>query len=80
MADVVLARRQNRRAPLSVPTEYLEIHNRPERLELVAKIAQPLQSIIDVKKSRLTSHPIVSDPSVKMELEMAQIGEVFRTV
>ena len=54
--------------------EYLEIHNRPERLELVAKIAQPLQSIIDIKKSRL-----VSRPAVTMESEITQIGEVSRT-
>jgi hypothetical protein len=41
------------------------------------EIAQPLQSIIDIEKSRLPSHRIISDPSVTMESERQRIGEVL---
>src|ERR1700680_4987235 len=47
----------------------LEFHRSLECLELVTEIAQPLQSIIDIEKSRLPSHRIISDPSVTMESE-----------
>jgi hypothetical protein len=40
----------------------------------------PLQSIIDIEKSRLPSHRIISDPSVAMESEMRRIGEVLRSI
>src|SRR3981081_3710424 len=45
-----------------------------ECLELVTEIAQPLPSIIDIEKSRLPSHRIISDPSVTMESEWNQKG------
>ncbi len=51
-------------------------HRSLECLELVTEIAQPLQSIIDIEKSRLPSHRIISDPSVTMESERQRIGEV----
>ncbi|HWX42741.1 MAG TPA: hypothetical protein VN345_16430, partial [Blastocatellia bacterium] len=51
-----------------------------ECLELVTEIAQPLQSIIDIEKSRLPSHRIISDPSVTMESERRRIGEVLRSI
>jgi hypothetical protein len=60
--------------------EHLEIHRRPEGLELVTEIAQPPQSVIDIEKSRLPSHQIISDPSVTMESETSRIGKVLRTV
>src|ERR1700731_4080950 len=58
----------------------LEFHRSLECLELVTEIAQPLQSIIDIEKSRLPSHRIISDPSVTMESERQRIGEVLRSV
>src|SRR5580700_2544334 len=58
----------------------LEFHRSLECLELVTEIAQPLQSIIDIEKSRLPSHRIISDPSVTMESERQQIGEVLRSI
>src|ERR1700731_228893 len=57
-----------------------ESHRSLERLELVTEIAQPLQSIIDIEKSRLPSHRIISDPSVTMESEGRRIGEVLRSI
>jgi hypothetical protein len=51
-----------------------------ECLELVTEIAQPLQSIIDIEKTRLPSHRIISDPSVTMESERQRIGEVLRSI
>src|SRR6185437_5221184 len=58
----------------------LEFHRSLECLELVTEIAQPLQSIIDIEKSRLPSHRIISDPSVTMESERQRIGEVLRSI
>src|SRR5271169_3011768 len=58
----------------------LEFHRSLECLELVTEIAQPLQSIIDIEKSRLPSHRIISDPSVTMESERRRIGEVLRSI
>src|SRR4030081_1347140 len=58
----------------------LEFHRSLECLELVTEIAQPLQSIINIEKSRLPSHRIISDPSVTMESERRQIGEVLRSI
>ena len=55
-------------------------HRSLECLELVTEIAQPLQSIIDIEKSRLPSHRIISDPSVTMESERQRIGEVHLIV
>src|ERR1700731_1058833 len=52
----------------------LEFHRSLEGLELVTEIAQPLPSIIDIEKSRLPSHRIISDPSVTMESEWNQKG------
>jgi hypothetical protein len=40
--------------------KHLEIYRRPEGIELVAKIAQPLQPLIDIEKSRLAAHRIIS--------------------
>src|ERR1700730_15125070 len=42
--------------------ERLEIHHNPKGLELVTKVAQTLQPIIDIKKTRLVAHRIVSHP------------------
>jgi hypothetical protein len=47
---------------VQVRAEHLEIHSRTERLELIAKIAQPFQPIINIEKSRLPAHRIISDP------------------
>jgi hypothetical protein len=58
----------------------LEFHRSLECLELVTEIAQPLQSIIDIEKSCLPSHRIISDPSVTMESEKQRIGEVLRSI
>src|ERR1700716_107351 len=52
----------------------LEFHRSLECFELVTEIAQPLPSIIDIEKSRLPSHRIISDPSVTMESEWNQKG------
>jgi hypothetical protein len=46
----------------------------------VQKRPEPLQSIIDIEKSRLPSHRIISDPSVTMESERQRIGEVLRSI
>src|SRR6202030_4090372 len=54
----------------------LEFHRSLEGLELVTEIAQPLQSIIEIEKSRLPSHRIISDPPVTMESKRQRIGEV----
>jgi hypothetical protein len=56
------------------------LHRRSEGFELIAKIAQPIQTIIDIEKTRLASHQIISDPSISMESEKPRIGEVLRTV
>jgi len=58
----------------------LEIHRSLACLELVAEIAQPLQSIIDIEKSWLPSHRIASDPSVTMESERVRIAEVLKSI
>src|SRR5437660_7891076 len=58
----------------------LEFHRSLECLELVTEIAQPLQSIIDIEKTCLPSHRIISDPSVTMESEKRRIGEVLRSI
>jgi hypothetical protein len=58
----------------------LEFHRSLECLELVTEIAQPLQAIIDIEKSRLPSHRIISEPSVTMESERRRIGEVLRSI
>src|ERR1700730_15666198 len=42
--------------------ERLEIHHNPKGLELITKVAQTLQPIIDIKKTRLVAHRIVSHP------------------
>src|ERR1700730_2926783 len=42
--------------------ERLEIHHNPKGLEPVTKVAQTLQPIIDIKKTRLVAHRIVSHP------------------
>jgi len=58
----------------------LKIHRSLAFLELVAEIAQPLQLIIDIEKSGLPSHRIVSNPSVTMESERLRIAEVLRSI
>src|SRR6202023_3053957 len=58
----------------------LEFHRSLYCLALVTEIAHPLQSIIDIEKSRLPSHRIISDPSVTMESARQQIGEVLRSI
>src|ERR1700724_4386419 len=60
--------------------ERLEIHRDPKGLELVAEVAQTLQPIIDIKKTRLVAHRIISHPPTRMESEMLKLGQVFRTV
>jgi hypothetical protein len=45
--------------------------------DLIAKIAQPLQAIIDIEKPRLISHGIISDSPKTMESETNQIGELL---
>jgi hypothetical protein len=40
---------------------------------LIAKIAQSLQAIIDIEKSWLTSHAIISDSLTPMESETNQL-------
>jgi hypothetical protein len=47
---------------VQVRAEHLEIHRRTEPLQLIAKITQPLQTIIDIEKTRLISHGILSAP------------------
>jgi hypothetical protein len=46
----------------------------PNAFEVIAHVAQPLQPIIDFEKPRLSAHPIISDPSVRMESEMRRDG------
>ncbi|HKH80910.1 MAG TPA: hypothetical protein VKA03_04760, partial [Methylovirgula sp.] len=46
----------------------------------VAEITQPLQSIINIEKSRLPSHRIIPNPSITMQSERPRIGEVVRSV
>src|SRR2546430_9638037 len=58
----------------------LKFHRSLECLEVVTEIAQPLQSIIDIEKSRLPSHRIISDPSVTMESERRRICDVLRSI
>src|SRR3984893_2192757 len=60
--------------------ERLEIHRDPKGLELVTEVAQTLQPIIDIKKTRLVAHRIISHPPTRMESEMLKLGQVFRTV
>jgi hypothetical protein len=48
--------------------------------ELIPEIAQPLQSIIDIEKSGLAMHRIISDPTKTMESKIAEIRQVFRSV
>jgi hypothetical protein len=47
---------------------------------VIAKIAQTLQTIIDIEKSRLPVHRLISNPFVAKESETRRIGEVFRSV
>ncbi len=56
------------------------VHRKRPKGRPMLEIAQPLQSIIDIEKSRLPSHRIISDPSVTMESERRRIGEVFRSI
>src|ERR1700736_6519088 len=60
--------------------ERLEIHRDPKGLELVTEVAQTLQPIIDIKKTRLVAHRIISHPPTRMESEVLKLGQVFRTV
>jgi hypothetical protein len=62
---------------VQIRAEHLEIHRRTEPLQLIAKIAQPLQAIIDIEKPRLISHGTISAPSVTRESEITQIDELL---
>jgi hypothetical protein len=61
---------------VQVRAEHLEIHRRTEPLQLIAKIAQPLQAIIDIEKPRMISHGTISAPSVTRESDITQIDEL----
>jgi hypothetical protein len=41
---------------------------------------KPVQLIIDIKKTRLVAHRIISHPPTRMESEMLKLGQVFRTI
>jgi hypothetical protein len=77
MADARLAHHRKKQTPR--PDEGGTSRNPPrtERLQLIAKIAQPLQAIIDIEKSWLISHGITSDSPKTMESETNQIGELL---
>src|ERR1700720_2248661 len=80
MAGVRLASRRIGERCVQFRAKRLEFHRSLESLELVTEIAQPLQSIIDIEKSCLPSHRIISNPSVTMESERQRIGEVLRNI
>jgi len=61
-----------RRVQLSA--KHLEIHGALKGFELIPKIAQPLQSMIDIEKSGLATHRIISDPTETRESKFAEIG------
>jgi len=48
--------------PRQLGPENLEIGRRRESQQLIAEVAQPLQALVDVEKSRLPAHRFVSDP------------------
>ena len=48
--------------PRQLGSENLEVHCRRESQQLIAEVAQPLQPLIDIEKSRLTAHRFVSRP------------------
>jgi len=77
MADARLAHHRKKQTPR--PDEGGTSRNPPrnERLQLIAKIAQPLQAIIDIEKSWLISHGITSDSPKTMESATNQIGELL---
>jgi hypothetical protein len=64
-----------------VSPEYLEINRTGKGLELIAEVAQTLQALIDIEKSRLDPHHAFS-PCLKggIESKSRRNGEVFRTV
>jgi hypothetical protein len=51
-----------------------------KRFELVAKIAQSPQTIIDIEKSRLPAHRFIPDTVKPKESENRMRRQVFRTV
>ena len=61
---------------VQVRAEHLEIHRRTEPLQPIAKITQPLQTIIYIEKTRLISNGILSAPSVTRESDITQIDEL----
>jgi hypothetical protein len=65
---------------VQIVAEHLEIHCHLEALEMIPKIAQPLQPIIDIKKSRLLAHRLISALLSRRESEKSTIGEVLRSV
>ena len=63
--------------PRQLGPENLEIDRRRESQQLIAEIAQPLQPLVDVEKSRLPTHrstPALPDAS---ESDRNEIREVF---
>jgi hypothetical protein len=63
-----------------ISPEYLEINRSGKGLKLIAKIAETLQALIDIKKSRLTAHRFELPIAEAMGSETARFGEVDRTV
>jgi hypothetical protein len=49
-------------------------------VQLIAEIRQPLQTLVDVEKARLTTHRFFPCPAPQRESEFRPKGEVFRTV
>jgi hypothetical protein len=48
--------------------------NCPEGLEPIAEIAKPFQPIIDIKKSSLSPHGVISNPSNQRQSESPRVG------
>jgi hypothetical protein len=58
----------------------LEINGRRKGQQLIAEVAKPPQTLVDVEKSRLTPHRFVSRSMPERESERSQNDEVFRSV
>jgi hypothetical protein len=62
---VRIAQRRN-----EIGAEHLEIHGGAESFKLIAEIAQPPQTIVDVEKSRLAPHRSASRPFTARESQI----------
>ncbi|MGA3310164.1 MAG: hypothetical protein ABSD08_16365 [Xanthobacteraceae bacterium] len=51
----------------------LKIHRYPERFQLITEFAQPLQPIIEVKKSRLALHAFAPNPTTQWNRKPRQL-------